>query len=188
MLVPDADTSYAGWVRLGLFEQSFYHSDNRNYGRPDKSVLRWAAIVGTEIDGTGPKRAVPAPPGEIGSWWFDIPPRDAYGDARGPQLIHVGEVSDWLGRNLALIPPLVLRHSAKLLHSQYGAPIRWSDAHGRAAVVLRTWRVRDQTSGPEGHSTLGCDLLMRADLLDMLEQAYGAMPFKELQQVHVRDA
>ncbi len=132
--VPDADTSYGGWIRLGLYEQSLFRSDDRNYGRPDKSVLRSAAIVGTEIDGTVPKQAVPAPPGEIGSWWFEISARDAYVEERCPQLIHLGKVSDWLGRNLALIPPLVLRHSAKLQRSEYGAPIRWSDAHGRAAV------------------------------------------------------
>ena len=108
-------------------------------------------------------------------------------DARRPQLIRLGDVTDWLGRNLALLPPLALRHSAQLQRSEYGAPIRWSGPDGRAAVVLRTWRVRDQSSGPEGHSTLGCDLLMRADLLEVLEQAYGAWPLKELQQVRVRD-
>jgi hypothetical protein len=185
--VPDADTRYGGWIRLGLYEQSLFRSDDRNYGRPDKSVVRSAAIVGTELDGTVPARAVPAPPGDIGSWWFEISAREAYMDARHPQLIRLGDVTDWLGRNLALLPPLALRHSAQLQPSKYGAPIRWFGADGRANVVLRTWRVRDQSSGPEGHSTLGCDLLMRADLLEVLEKSYGAWPLKELQQVRVRD-
>lgn len=187
VVVPDADTSYAGWIRLGLFEQSLFHSDDRNYGRPDKSVVRSAAIVATEIDGTVPKRAVPAPPSDIGFWWLDFSAREAYVDLQSRQPVHLGEVSDWLGRNLALIPPLVLQRGAKLQRSEYGAPIRWFSPDGRAAVVLRTWRVRDRSSGPEGHSTLGCDLLMRADLLDVLEQEYGAWPLKELQQVRVRD-
>jgi hypothetical protein len=184
--VPDADRSYGGWIRLGLYEQSFFRSDDRNYGRPDRSVLRSVAIVGTELDGTVPKRAVPAPPGDIGSWWFEISAREASVAAQRPQLIRRGDVTDWLGTNLALQPPLALRHRARLQPSEYGAPVRWLDADRRAAVVLRTWRVRDQSSGPEGHSTLGCDLLMRPDLLDVLEQAYSTWALKELQQVRVR--
>lgn len=183
--VPDADSSYGGWIRLGLYEQSLFRSDDRNYERPDKSVLRLAAIVGTELDGTVPPRAVPAPPGDIGSWWFEISAREARVDAQRPQLIRLGDVTDWLGKNVALLPPLALRYRARLQPSEYGAPIQWLDADGRAAVVLRTWRVRDQSSGPEGHCNLGCDLLMRPDLLDVLEQAYGAWPLKELQQVRV---
>lgn len=185
--VPDADTSYGGWIRLGLYEQSLFRSDDRNYGRPERSVLRSTAIVGTDLDGTVPKQAIPAPPGDIGSWWFEISTREAHMDARRPQPIRLGDVTDWLGKNLALLPPLALRHRAQLQPSVYGAPIRWFGAGGRAAVVLRTWRVRDQSSGPEGHSTFGCDLLMHPDLLEVLEQAYGAWPLKELQQVRVRD-
>lgn len=184
--VPDADTSYGGWIRLGLYEQSLFRADDRNYGRPDKSALRSAAIVGTELDGTVPRRAIPAPPGDIGSWWFEISAREASVDAQRPQVIRLGDVTDWLGKNLALLPPLALRHRARLQPSEYGAPLRWLDAEGSAAVVLRTWRVRDQSSGPEGHSTLGCDLLMRPDLLELLEQTYGAWPLKELQVVRVR--
>lgn len=185
--VPDADTSYGGWIRLGLYEQSLFRADDRNFGRPAKSVLRSAAIVGTELDGTVPPRAVPAPPGDIGSWWAEISTREVHVDGQRPQLIRLGDVTDWLGKNLALLPPLALRHRARLQPSEYGTPIRWLGTDGMAAVVLRTWRVRDQSSGPEGHSTLGCDLLMRPDLLQLLEQAYGAWPLKELQQVRVRD-
>lgn len=185
--VPEADSTYGGWIRLGLYEQTLFHSDERDYGRPDRSVLKSAAIVGTELDGTVPKHAVPIVPGDIGFWWFEISSQDARLDAQSPQLVRLGDVTDWLGKNLALIPPLALRHSAKLWPSEYGAPIRWFDAAGRPAVVLRTWRVRDRSSGPEGHSTLGCDLLMRPDLIELLEQAYGAWPLKELQHVRVRN-
>lgn len=184
--VPDADSSYGGWIRLGLYEQSLFRSDESNYGRPDKSVLRSAAIVGTELDGTVPARAVPAPPGDIGSWWFEGSAREARVDAERPQLIRLGNVTDWLGKNLALLPPFALRHRARLQRSGYGAPIRWLGTDGRDAVVLRTWRVRDPSSRTEGHSTLGCDLLLRPDLLELLEQVYGAWPLKELQKVHVR--
>ncbi len=106
-------------------------------------------------------------------------------DAQRPQLIRLGEVNDWLGKSLVLLPPLALQYRARLQPSEYGARIQWLDAYGRAAVVLRTWRVRDQGSSPEGYCKLGCDLLMRPDLLDVLEQAYSAWPLKELQQVRV---
>ncbi|WP_138679060.1 ATP-binding protein [Candidatus Accumulibacter phosphatis] len=183
--VPDADTSYGGWIRLGLYEQSLFRADDRNYGRPDKSVLRSAAIVGTELDGTVPPQAVPAPSGDIGFWWIEISALEARMEAQHPQLIRLGDVTDWLGKNLALLPPLALRHRARLQPSEYGTPVRWLDADGTTAVVLRTWRVRDRSSDPEGHSTLGCDLLMRPDLLNVLEQAYSTWPLKELQQVRV---
>ncbi|MBS0368619.1 MAG: ATP-binding protein [Proteobacteria bacterium] len=183
--VPDTDSSYGGWIRLGLFEQSLFRSDDRSYGRPDKSVLRSAAIVGTELDGTVPPQAVPVRPGDISSWWFQVSAYEASMDAQRPQLICLGEVNDWLGKNLALLPPLALQYRARLRPSEYGVRLQWLDAEGRAAVVLRTWKVRDQGSGPEGHCNLGCDLLMRPDLLDELEQAYGAWPLKELQKVRV---
>lgn len=183
--VPDADSSYGGWIRLGLFEQSLFRSDDRSFGRPDKSVLRSAAIVGTELDGTVPPQAFPVSPGDISSWWFEVSAYEASVDAQRPQLIYLGEVNDWLGKNLVLLPPLSLQYRARLRPSEYGTRLQWLDADGRAAVVLRTWKVRDQGSGPEGHCNLGCDLLMRPDLLDVLEQAYGAWPLKELQRVRV---
>lgn len=185
--IPDGEPSYGGWIRLGLYEQSLLRSDDHNYGRPNRSILRSAAIVTTELDGTVPARAVPTPPGDIGSWWFDVSGHEARAAARRPQLTRLGFVNDWLGRSIALLPPLPLRYWAQLQPSDYGAPMRWLDPDGRVAVALRTWRVRDQSSGPEGHGILGCDLLMRPDLLEVLEQVYGASPLKELQQVQVRN-
>ncbi|TVT73162.1 MAG: ATP-binding protein [Denitromonas halophila] len=185
--VPDLDSSYGGWIRLGLFEQSLFRSDDRSYGRPDKSVLRSAAIVGTELDGTAPPHAIPVPPGDIGSWWLEVSAHEARMDAQRPQQIRLGEVKDWLGKNLVLLPPLALQYRARLQPSEYGARLQWQDADGRAAVVLRTWRVRDQGSNPEGHCNLGCDLLMRPDLLDVVERAHGVWPLKELQKVRVDD-
>lgn len=183
--VPNADSTYGGWIRLGLFEQSVFRSDDSSYGRPDKSVHRSAAIVGIELDGSVPLQAVPVPLGDISSWWFEISAYEACMDAQRPQLIRLGDVNDWLGKHLLLLPPLALKYRARLQPSEYGARLQWLDTEGRAAVVLRTWKVRDQGSGPEGYCNLGCDLLMRPDLLGVLEQAYGAWPLKELQKVRV---
>lgn len=183
--VPDIDPSYGGWIRLGLYEQSIFRSDNRSYGPPDKFLLKSAAIVATELNGTVPPQAVPAPPGEIDSWWFELPIRKTRREALHPQLIRCGGVRDWMGVNAALLPPLALRHRVHLQASEFGSPLRWFDEDGKAAVVLRTWRVRDRSSASEGHTNLGCDLLMRPDLLVVLEQAYGAQPLKELQKIRL---
>lgn len=186
--VPDTIDGYGGWIRLGLYEQSLFRSDDHSYGRPDKSVLVSVAIVGTRLDGTVPAGVVPAPPGDISSWWLELSADEVRVDPTDPRPIRLGSVSDWLGKNLALLPPLALRQSALLEPSDYGAPIRWLDANGEPAVVLRTWRVRNQNSSDsEGHSDLGCDLLMRPDLLAVLEKAYGAWPLKEIQRVRTRD-
>lgn len=185
--VPDGDPTYGRWVRLALYEQQFFHSDGRNYSHPDKSALRSAAIVQTELDGTVPARAIPLPTGDGSSCWHDVSAREAMTDARRPQLVQIGWITDWLGRNFALIPPLALRHRARLQPPAHGAPLRWHDLDGKAAIVLRTWRVRGPDSDTEGHVTLGGDLLMRPDLLEMLERTYGGGPLKELQRVRLRD-
>lgn len=185
--VPDVDPIYSRWVRLALYEQQFFHSDGRDYSHPDKSALRSAAVVHTELNGTVPARAIPLPPGDVSSCWHDVSALEARIDARRPQLVQIGWITDWLGRNVALIPPLALRHRAQLQPPAHGAPLLWHDLDGKPAIVLRTWRVRGRASDTEGHITLGCDLLMRPDLLEMLERAYGGGPLKELQRVRLRD-
>lgn len=185
--VPETDRSYGGWIRLGIHEQCFFRSDERSYGRPDKTVLMSAAVVATELNGTIPSRATPLPLGDIGDWWFDITANEALADRTRPQLVRLGDVEDWLGKNLLLLPPLILRHGGKLEPPEYGAPLKWLDRDGQPAVALRSWRVRDQSSGPEGYFTQGCDLLLRPDLLSVLEQAYGMRPLRELQRVHVNN-
>ena len=185
--VPDEDATYGRWVRLAIFEQRFFRSDDRDYLRPDRSALISAAVVHTELNGSVPARATPMPSGDAGWWWHDISTREAMVASSRPQLIQAGRVTDWLGGNIALIPPVALRHRARLLPPGYCAPLQWHDVDGKPAVVLRTWRVRGRDSDTEGHTTLGCDLLMRPDLFDVLEQAYEGGPLKDLQRVRLRN-
>lgn len=185
--VPDEDATYSRWVRLAIFERQFFHSDGRDYLHPDRSMLVSAAVVRTELDGTVPTRAIPLPQGDVSSCWHDISPREAMVDVRRPQLVQIGWTTDWLGLNVVLIPPLALLHRARLQPATHGAPLRWHDLDGKPAIVLRTWRVRGRDSDTEGHATLGCDLLMRSDLLEVLVRAYGGGPLKELQRVRLHD-
>lgn len=185
--VSDADPTYSRWVRLALHEQQFFQSDSRDYLPPDKSAMISAAVVHTELDGTVPARSIPLPPGEVSSCWDDISAREAMIDARRPQLVQIGWITDWLGKGVALIPPLVLRLRARLQPPVYGAPLRWRDLDGKPAIVFRNWQVRGRGSETERHVTFGCDLLMRPDLLEILERAYGGGPFKELQWVRKHD-
>lgn len=185
--VSDDDSVYSAWLRLALHEQQFLNADGRDYSQPDKLVLRCAAVVRTELGGTVPERATPLPPGDISSCWQDMSARKAMIDARSPQLVKVDGVTDWLGRNVLLVPPLALLYRAGLQPPAPGTPLRWCDGDGKPAVVLRAWRVRGRGSDTEGHVTLGCDLLMRPDLLEVLERAYEGGPFKELQRVESRE-
>ena len=181
--VSDDDQTYSAWVRLALHEQQFFYADGRDYSQPDKLVLKTAAVVRTELNGTVPERANPLLPGDISSYWHEISAREAIIDARSPQLVKVDGVADWLGRNVVLMPPLALLYRAGLQPPAPGTPLRWCDGGDKPAVVLRAWRVRGRGSDTEGHVTLGCDLLMRPDLLEVLEHAYEGGPFKELQRV-----
>ena len=179
--VPDDDPSYGGWVRLAMYERRFYRSDDRDHEPADRRAVRAAAIVRTRMDGTVPDQATPFGSGDIGPWWFDVEPAEAVQEARRAQLVKRTLVRDWLGSETVLVPPPALRYRAHLCSPGYGEALRWYDAAGQAAVVLRTWRVRGKSVDLEWHSTLGADLLMRPDLLDTLLQTYGG-PLKELQQ------
>lgn len=181
--VPEDDSVYGGWIRLGLYEQCFYRSDDRDYLPPDRVALQFAAVVRTELDGTVPASASPVSDGDVGIWWHEAGARQASMEALMPQLVKVAQVSDWLGQKLALVPPPALQFRARLQSPGYAAPLRWYDRSGTRAVVLRTWRVRGNRVDTEWHTTLGADLLMRPDFLEVLLQVYGG-PLKELQRVH----
>jgi hypothetical protein len=173
-------------VRLALDEKRFFRSDGRDYWPPDRSILQSAAVVRTDIDGTVPASAWPLRSGDVGPWWHEVGALKASLESSRPQLIQLALVSDWLGRNLALVPPLVLRYRAQLGSPGYGAPLRWYDFAGHEAVVLRTWRVRGDRIDTEWYSMVGADLLMRPDLLEILLQVCG-WPLKELHRVRVEN-
>jgi hypothetical protein len=171
-------------VRLAMYERLFYRSDDRDHEPADRRAIRAAAIVCTRMDGTVPEQATPFGSGDVGPWWFDVEPAEAVQEARRAQLVKCTSVRDWLGSEPVLVPPPALRYRAHLRSPGYGEALRWYDAAGQPAVVLRTWRVRGKSVDLEWHSTLGADLLMRPDLLDTLLETYGG-PLKELQQVRI---
>ena len=179
--VPDEDSTYSRWVRLALYERQFFRSGSRDY--PEV----FAAVVRTKLDGTVSTQAIPLPLGDIGSCLRDISTQEAMVDSRRAQLVQIAGMSGWLGENVVLIPPLALRHWAQLQPPAYGAPLRWYDCNGKPAIVLRAWRVRERGSRTEGYMTIGCDLLMRPDLLQPLERVYEGGPFKELQRIQLCD-
>ena len=119
-------------------------------------------------------------------WRGAFDDNDAQEDAVLPQLVKLFSTKDWLGQCIALVPPLALRHKAKLHPPFFGGPLKWVDQNGSPAVVLRTWRVRGKGHDIESYSTQGCELLLRPDLEETLLKTFGG-PLKELSQVRLHE-
>ncbi|MEM1404976.1 MAG: ATP-binding protein [Pseudomonadota bacterium] len=184
--VPEGDSAYRNWVRLGIHEQSLWRETGNSYGRPNRSTIRTAAIVCTNLDGTVPTQASPVFDDELIEWWKDTSILGPYENAPAPQIVGLAGVTDWLSTSLALMPPQLLGTKGSLRPSQTGAPIGWLDAEGHYAVILRSWRVRDAASTTEGYSNLGCDVLVRPDVFELLADLYRTYPIRELQRVATR--
>lgn len=184
--VAENDSAYGGWTRLAMRELHYFRSDNKTWGTPDREAELSAGIVCTSLDGTVPASAGPFGSSSMWPWWWEIDEDDAEQDAALPQLVKVFRVKDWLGQCITLVPPLALRHHAKLNASSFGAPLRWTDKEGKPAVVLRTWRLRGKGHQIESYSTQGCELLLRPDLVDVLYSTFGG-PLKELYQIRLKE-
>lgn len=186
MRISDDDPAYGGWIRLALREVHYFRSDNRHWDAPDRCAKLVAGVVRTELDGTVPAEAGPFGTSDMWPWWDDFDEAEAQEDARLPQLVKLFVTKDWLGQCIVLVPPLALRHGAKLLPPTFGAPLRWTDLSGKPAVVLRMWRLRGQGFHVESYSTQGCELLLSPDLEETLHTTFGG-PLKELHQVHLNE-
>lgn len=184
--IPEDEPTYGGWIRLGTHEIHYFRSDDRHWDAPDRRAEHLAGVVRTEINGTVPTSAGPFGASGMWPWREDFDEEDAREDATLPQLVKQFRADDWLGRCIALVPPLALRHHAKLQTLAFGSPLRWTDQNGKPALVLRAWRLRGQGLQVESYSTQGCDLLLRPDLEETLYSTFGG-PLKELHRVHIKE-
>lgn len=184
--IPEDDLNYSGWVRVASREVHYFHSADRHWDAPDRRAELVSGVVRTELNGAVPASAGPFGTSGMWPWREDFDEDDAQKDVALPQLVKLFITKDWLGQCIALVPPLALRHRAKLQPPAFGAPLRWTDQNGKLAVVLRTWRLRGQGHHVESYSTQGCDILLRPDLEETLHSTFGG-PLKELHQVHLRE-
>lgn len=184
--IPEDDPTYGGWIRFATREVHYFSSDNRRWNAPDRRAELVTGVVRTELNGTIPASVGPFGASGMWPWREDFHEDDAQEDATFPQLVKLFHTKDWLGQCIALVPPLALRHQAKLHTPAFGAPLRWTDQNGKPAVVLRTWRLRGQGLHVESYATQGSDILLRPDLEDSLYSTFGG-PLKELHQVHLTE-
>ncbi|ASL43707.1 hypothetical protein bAD24_I09460 [Burkholderia sp. AD24] len=184
--ISEDDPAYRGWIRLAVREIHYFRSDSRHWDTPNRRAVLTAGVVRTALDGTVPAAAGPFGSSGIWPWRKNFREEDALEDATLPQLIKRFDTKDWLGPCTTLVPPLALRHKAKLQPPAFGAPLRWRDQSGKPAVILRTWRLRGEGLHVESYSTYGCSLLLRPDLEDTLHSTFGG-PLKELSQVHLTE-
>ncbi|MCT9825459.1 hypothetical protein [Pseudomonas veronii] len=180
--VADDDPEYSGWIRLGFYEVEHPQSSRTESGR-QRIITRMGGIVAVHPDESVPPNAFPFNEGHIEDWLIIAGSPDEIMDERGPWLVSLSPIEDWLGRTLLLVPPASLQMLAELHHCAYADSMKWVDAAGNLAVVQRTWRVHsDQISIQDSYCIEGCDVLMRPDLIPILHQAYGPW-LAELSQV-----
>jgi hypothetical protein len=99
------------------------------------------------------------------------------------RVVGLAHAVDWLGDALVLVPPAALFGYLGLEPATFGGSLAWRDAHGRAAVALRTWWVRNpEALFAEPAACAGADLVIRPDLFERLRVGYG-VPLRELRAV-----
>jgi hypothetical protein len=153
---------FAGWLRLGLRECEV--RDGEDYSSGSESVVESGLWAGRRPD-TGldtPFRAFPAR-----ARWHEL--IVAAGKVDGPL------VASWPDQHLVaftwiLAPAPELSNLLQLSAAPAPAPLDLVDPDGRAAIVLRHWRMRPYSN--EYHPRLptisGSELLLRPDLVDLL--------------------
>ncbi|WP_338474838.1 hypothetical protein [Pseudomonas khavaziana] len=180
--VADDDPEYSGWIRLGFYEVEHPQSSRTESGR-QRVITRMGGIVAVHPDDSVPPNAFPFNKGHTEDWLIVAGSPDEIMDERGPWLVSLSPIDDWLGRTSLLVPPASLQMFADLHHCAYANSMKWMDAAGNLAVVQRTWRVHsDQISIQDSYQIEGRDVLMRPDLKPILHQAYGPW-LMELSQV-----
>ncbi len=180
--VADDDPEYSGWIRLGFYEVEHPQSSRTESGR-QRTTTRMGGIVAVHPDESVPPNAFPFNEGHIEDWMIITGSPDEIMDERGPWLVSLSPIEDWLGRASLLVPPASLQMLADLHHCAYAGSMKWVDGAGNLAVVQRTWRVHsDQISIQDSYCIEGCDVLMRPDLIPILHRAYGPW-LAELSQV-----
>ena len=180
--VADDDPEYSGWIRLGFYEVEHPQSMRTGSGR-QQMITRLGGVVAVHPSERVPPKALPFNQGDIEQWLSSAGTPDEIMADRGPWLVNLSSIKDWLGRISLLVPPASLQMLADLRHCGYAGSMKWVDLAGNLAVVQRTWRVHsDQASMQDSYGIEGCDVLMRPDLMPILHQAYGPW-LKELSQV-----
>jgi hypothetical protein len=177
------DPAYSGWVRIGRVERQYLHDVERRYSPASEVVTVFAGAFAIPFgfpDNTG---CFPFDNGDVSDWWTSNTPRPFF----PPQLpighvVCLTRVTDWLGDELVMIPPLMLRSYIHLYPPTYAAPLIWKDEAGNPAIALRTWRViNPEALFAEPAEFIGSDLVVRPDIAGKMRQLYGA----ELREIRV---
>ncbi|HEV2148941.1 MAG TPA: hypothetical protein VGR37_16165 [Longimicrobiaceae bacterium] len=122
-------------------------------------------------------------PADSSAWWTGtegIGPIPISG-VEGP-VVGLNVVSDWLGSEWVLTPPVEALAGVPLTAPAFGEPLVWRDAVGAPAVVLRVWQVRSDAYEAEPLAYEGLDLLMRPDLYGHVCAA-ASVPVREFRTV-----
>jgi len=181
-LVSQDDPAFTGWTRLAIIEHHYVSQMSQPYAPPSEVITLYAGAVVVRLTGINviPVGALPFSQVDVNTWWRN--PQDPPVRFRLPvgPIVGINRETDWLGDTLVLIPPIQLKDHLMLKSSGYGEPLIWSDATGAPAVVVRTWRLRnDRNLYSDTSESEGMDLIVRPDIMQQLLQ-WSGVPIREV--------
>lgn len=184
VLLDNDDPKYAGWTRLAVVEREFMCDPARPYGRPLEAVTLFAGVVALPTGEAFPPGLFPFEEGSIDVWWSQrLRPPSFPPDLPRGRIISLNKVTDWLGDEFLLIPPIELLHYFMLEPATFGGALVWRDDDDCEAVVLRKWwEHRQEALHAEPIAREGVDLIMRPDLWDRLVTLFP-VPLRETRSV-----
>ena len=174
ILPAEDDPAYADWMRLAIVERQYISNPQNRYKPPDEVVRLYSGAVSVPIGEEIPHGAFPFADGDPHIWWCEPPLTQVPAHLPFGRMIHLHCRSDWLGNAFVFIPPLLLRSYVTLEPPAYGAPLVWCDTNGAPAIVLRTWRVKnDESIDAEPVKCEGTDLIARPDIIERMRYLLG---------------
>lgn len=166
------DPFYPDWRRVGYVERQWLKKEESSFKPPEFVITVYSGIIAKSLGSHPMPNGFPFSDSNIMTWWTED--TSFYGFPAllksGP-LMHLTRLTDWLGDNFVIIPPIELLSYITLIPSKIGEPLIWRDSEGEPAIVFRNWRIRDEDQiWAEPLEYEGCDLLMRPDIFKRLEK------------------
>jgi hypothetical protein len=172
--VVEGDPRYSGWMRLGYIEEQ-YLSHEHDYSRPTELIKVFSGAIVAPLGGSCSQNYFPFLDGNYEFWWNQAPamiyrrPFDIC-----TQLLLIDRVTDWMGDHKILMPPAELCALAdEVVLPMFGEGLVWKDAESNPIAVCRFWHVQGQQFDVESPRLVGCDLIVRPDMVHKLEETFS---------------
>ncbi|MHC4543182.1 MAG: hypothetical protein ACYS9C_00220 [Planctomycetota bacterium] len=167
-----------GWYRLGCIEKELTFS-NRPLSRYSGYTVAFLGVSFNKNADLHPKDVSLFGQGNAELAWFAGSTQHVVlqNGTPGP-LVCMDIHNDLLGRKDILMLPPTWQQVCGLNSGPWPGPLEMIDSEGHAAVVYRHWHVRPvgEHFGQEVPRLVGCDIVVRPDILTQICQAKGVEP------------